>query len=110
TDLLVATGGLTGRMTRRRLAETQEWAANLSSADALRPGGAGWRATVHVRVMHAMVNSAFEPKWDVDRWGLPINQADAAGTLGLFDGALLIGCRALGVPIPPDDAHALMHM
>ena len=110
TDLLVATGGLTGRMTRRRLAETQEWAGGLSSADALRPGGDGWRLTVHVRVMHAMVNSAFEPKWDVARWGLPINQADSAGTLGLFDGALLIGCRALGVPIAPDDALALMHM
>jgi hypothetical protein len=110
TDLLAATGGLTGRMARRRLAETQQWAAGLSSAASLRPGGAGWRLTVHVRVMHALVNAAFEPKWDTARWGLPINQADQAGTLGLFDGALLIGCRALGVPIPAADAHALMHM
>lgn len=110
SDLLLATGGLTGRQTRRRLAETQQWASSLSSADALRPGGEGWRLTVHVRVMHALVNAAFEPRWDVARWGLPVNQADQAGTLGLFDGTLILGCRALGVPISAADAHALMHM
>lgn len=110
SDLLVATGGLTGRQTRRRLAETQHWASNLSSADALRPGGEGWRLTVHVRVMHALVNATYEPKWDVARWGLPVNQADQAGTLGLFDGTLILGARALGVPVPRGDAHALMHM
>lgn len=110
SDLLVATGGLTGRQTRRRLAETQEWASSLTSADALRPGGEGWRLTVQVRVMHALVNDAYESKWDVERWGLPINQADQAGTLGLFDGTLILGCRALGVPISAADAHALMHL
>lgn len=110
SDVLVATGGLTGRQTRRRLAETQQWASSLTSADALRPGGEGWRLTVHVRVMHALVNATYESKWDVDRWGLPVNQADQAGTLGLFDGTVILGCRALGVPIPADDAHALMHM
>lgn len=109
-DLLVRTGGLTGRQTRRRLAETQHWAVSLGSADALRPGGEGWRVTVHVRVMHALVNDVHEPTWDVARWGLPINQADQAGTLGLFDGTLLLGARALGVPVPREDAHALMHM
>ncbi len=109
-DLLVRTGGLTGRQTRRRLAETQHWAVGLASADALRPGGEGWRLTVHVRVMHALVNEVHEPAWDTARWGLPINQADQAGTLGLFDGTLILGARALGVPLSRSDAHALMHM
>ncbi|WP_051432569.1 oxygenase MpaB family protein [Promicromonospora kroppenstedtii] len=129
TDLLVATGALTGS-TLHRLAETQEWTVGLTEPGALRPFGPAWRATVHVRVMHALVGASFanrsgpdssgpdrsgadrgdaEP-WDTARWGLPINQADQAATLGLFDGTLILGCRALGVPVPPSDSRALMHL
>lgn len=116
TDLLVATGGLTGDMTRRRLAETQKWTDSLGHVDSLRPpaegrpGGEGWRLTVHVRAMHALVNATFEPRWDSERWGLPINQSDQASTLGLFDGVLVIGARALGVPLSRRDAGDLMHL
>ncbi|MEQ6900516.1 oxygenase MpaB family protein [Nocardioides sp. YIM 152588] len=116
TDLLVATGGLTGDMTRRRLAETQMWGDSLADPGALRPpaggrpGGQGWRLTVHVRAMHALVNHAFAPRWDAGRWGLPINMSDQASTLGLFDGVLIIGCRALGVPISGPESRDLMHL
>jgi len=107
-DLLAATGVLTGG-TLRRLAETQEWTVGLSEPGALRPYGPAWRATVHVRAMHALVGASFG-HWDTARWGLPINQADQAATLGLFDGTLILGCRALGVRIPPSDSRALMHL
>lgn len=116
TDLLVATGALTGGATLRRLAETQKWGATLTEPGSLvaprdgAPAGEAWRLTVHVRLMHAMVNHAFEPKWDSATWGLPINQADQASTLGLFDGVLLLGSRALGVPITQHDSRALMHL
>jgi hypothetical protein len=116
TDLLVATGALTGGATLRRLAETQKWGASLTEPGSLvaprdgAPAGEGWRLTVHVRLMHAMVNHAFEPNWDSARWGLPINQADQASTLGLFDGVLLIGSRALGVPINKQESRAVMHL
>ena len=138
TDLLAATGALTGG-TLRRLAETQEWTIGLSEPGALRPHGPAWRATVHVRVMHALVSASFTDhtdshrgtdrpeadsrratrggsdrtdgnRWDTARWGLPINHADQAATLGLFDGTLILGCRALGVRIPPSDSRALMHL
>ncbi|MFE7504947.1 oxygenase MpaB family protein [Promicromonospora sp. NPDC057488] len=119
TDLLAATGALTGG-TLRRLAETQEWTVGLTEPGALRPFGPAWRATVHVRVMHALVGASFADRsgpgrgdtepWDTARWGLPINQADQAATLGLFDGTLILGCRALGVPVPPSDSRALMHL
>jgi hypothetical protein len=109
-DLLVATGGLTGDTTRRRLAETQKWGAALSTPNALRRDGEAWRLTVHVRAMHALVNHSFEPRWDVDRWGVPISQSDQAATLGIFDGVVLMGVRALGVPVSHADSRAYMHM
>ncbi|WP_419704532.1 oxygenase MpaB family protein [Promicromonospora sp. NFX87] len=117
TDLLAATGALTGGALRR-LRETQEWTIGLSEPGALRPYAPAWRATVHVRVMHALVNASFtdpdrqgqRDRWDTARWGLPVNQADQAATLGLFDGTLILGCRALGVRVPPSDSRALMHL
>lgn len=109
-DLLVATGGLVGDAARRRLAETQSWAVAVTTPGGLEPGGDGWRTTLHVRAMHALVNHSFESRWDVARWGRPINQADQAGTLGLFDGTLLIGVRALGVPVSESDSRAVMHL
>lgn len=109
-DLLVATGGLTGDQALRRLAETQHWATRLGDPGALRPGAEAWRLTVHVRVMHALVNSTFTPRWDVSRFGLPVNMSDQAGTLGLFDGTVLVGCRVLGVPVSRPEARAYLHL
>lgn len=114
-DFLVATGGLTGDSTRRRLAETQAWTASLSRPGALERDadgrwGEGWRLTVHVRAMHALVNASFEDRWDLQQWGQPINQSDQAATLGLFDGVVLLGVRALGVPVSAADSRAVMHL
>lgn len=112
TDLLVATGGLSGDMTQRRLGETQKWGIAISEHDAMRRDGEGFRLTVHVRLMHAMVNQTFSTNgaWDTDRWGLPINQSDQAATLGLFNGTLLLGVRALGVRVSHADSAAVMHL
>lgn len=109
-DLLVATGALAGSSTRRRLAETQSWAVAVTTPGGLEVHGAGWRTTAHVRAMHALVNHTFASRWDTERWGLPINQADQAGTLGLFDGTVLIGVKALGVPVSRRDSDAVMHL
>ncbi len=112
TDLLVATGGLAGDTTRRRLGETQKWGIAVSGHDAMLRDGEGWHLTVHVRLMHALVNHSFRDsgRWDTAYWGLPINASDQAATLGLFDGALLLGARALGVRITRADSRAVMHL
>lgn len=112
TDLLVATGGLTGDTTVRRLAETQHWTIAVTQPGALRPGAVGWRLAVHVRLMHALVNERFsrDDAWDRAHWGAPINQSDQAATLALFSGTLLLGVRALGVPVSKDDSRAVMHL
>jgi hypothetical protein len=111
-DLLVATGGLTGATAMRRLGETETWTRAVTTPGAMRRYEDGFKLTVHVRLMHALINDRFErgDRWDTGRWGLPISQADLAGTLGLFSGALLIGARALGWLVTPQDSRAVMHL
>ena len=110
TDLLVATGGLSGGSTMRRLGETQKWGVAISQPGGMRRGHDGYAATVHVRLMHALVNESFTPKWDVEQWGMPINQTDQAATLGLLNGVVLIGTRGLGARISKADSRAYMHL
>ena len=111
-DLLVETGGLTGATAMRRLGETQKWAVAVSRPGGMRRFGEGFRLTVHVRAMHALINDRFERngRWDTARWGLPINQADQAATLGLFNSTLLLGMRGLGWVITPTESRAVMHL
>jgi hypothetical protein len=112
SDLLVETGGLTAGGATRRLAETQHWAVAITGHDAMQRYGVGYRLTVHVRLMHALVNHRFESngRWDVDRWGLPINQSDLAATLGLFNAVSLLGVRLLGVRVTQAESRAVMHL
>ncbi|WP_307622915.1 oxygenase MpaB family protein [Streptomyces sp. V3I7] len=111
-ELLVATGGLSGATAMRRLGETETWAHALAQPGAMRRDGAGFRLTVHVRVMHALVNDRFENngRWDAGEWGLPVNQSDQAGTLGLFNSTLLLGARVLGWYVSAEDSRAVMHL
>lgn len=110
TDLLVATGGLSGDSTMRRLGETQKWGVALSQPGGMRRGSEGYAVAVHVRLMHALVNESFASRWDIERWGMPISQSDQAATLGLFNGVPLLGCRALGARITRADSRAYMHL
>jgi hypothetical protein len=111
-DLLVRTGGLTGSTAMRRLGETQKWADAVSAPGGMRRAGEGFQLTVHVRAMHALINQQFETngRWDIDQLGLPINQSDQAGTLGLFNSTLLLGVRALGRVVTPSESRAIMHL
>ncbi|MEU9271805.1 oxygenase MpaB family protein [Streptomyces sp. NPDC048251] len=110
--LLVETGGLTGGSALRRVAETQHWATAVTGHDAMRRSGPGFRLTVHVRLMHALVNHQAEHsgQWDTERWGLPVNQSDLAATLGLFNAVQLLGVRLLGVRVTRAESRALMHL
>jgi hypothetical protein len=111
-DLLVATGGLTGSTAMRRLGETEAWNNAVIKPGAMRRHGEGFKLTVHVRAMHALVNDRFEKngRWDTDQLGLPINRSDQAATLGLFNSTLLLGARALGWMVSSDDSLAVMHL
>ena len=111
-DLLVKTGRLTGSSAMRRLGETQKWANAVGAPTGMRRDGEGFRLTVHVRAMHALINHQFETngRWDSKQYGLPINQSDQAATLGLFNSTVLLGVRALGRVVTHRESLAIMHL
>lgn len=111
-DLLVKTGLLAGSGALRRMGETVHWSTAVTEHDGMRRDGEGFALTIHVRLMHALVNHQYEinGRWDADQWGLPINQADQGWTLGLFSSIMLRGLRRLGVRVTPSDSRAMMHL
>ncbi len=107
---LILTGALEGG-TPRRVAETMKWTTDCLTDGGMDIGGAGFRGTLHVRLMHAIIRRRLlkRPDWDVKELGLPINQTDMAATNYGFSVVGLLGVRALGVPVTRRDAHAVMH-
>ena len=87
----------------QRLLDTSALVAScmgLGSAPLL-PGGEAWRTALHVRILHAKVrrnllNRQGEHAWDVDEYGIPINQEDMAATLLAFSTNVLDGVEFVG--------------
>ncbi len=67
---------------------------------------------MHVRLMHAFVgyHHEHETDWDSGARGLPVNQFDQAGTLGLFSITFLLHTRVLGVRYTRREADAVLHL
>jgi hypothetical protein len=108
---LILTGALNGG-NARRVAETMQWVADCTLVGGLERGAAGYRSTLHVRLMHAMVRRSVSrrPDWNAAELGLPINQTDMAATYLGFCVVLLIIVRAMGVPVTPAEGRAEMHL
>jgi hypothetical protein len=80
-ELLMYTGELATSAAPRRLAETGAWRSAVVLPGGLERGAPGYLATARVRLMHARVRAkALRDGWNVERRGLPINQADLART------------------------------
>lgn len=109
---LAATGRLTADGTGQRVAETTRWWYEVVRPGGMEVGARGWQLTVHVRLMHALVNRQLEAgdDWDVAVWGRPINMADQASTLGLFSTTFLLQSRVLGRVITRSDGADVMHL
>lgn len=111
TAVLVGTGLLLDGQVNRRVGETSQWWLECVRPGGMEREGAGWKLTVHVRLMHALMNRRFlEEGWDVEDWGLPVNQYDQAGTLALFSTSFLLSVRALGIPVTRREGAAVMHL
>ncbi len=108
---LILTGALNAGASRR-VAETLKWVVSATGTGAMDIGAEGYRDTLHVRLIHAMIRRrvAALPDWDAAEMGLPINQTDMAATWLAFSALLLMGVRVMGMPITRDEAHAVMHL
>jgi len=108
---LLRTGALE-KGSNTRFAETNQWALDVIADGELIPHGVGYRSTIRVRLIHAIVRRHVSAMtdWRADEWGLPINQTDMAATLV---GALIappLGAMGMGLLTAPADLDAIAHV
>ena len=108
---LVMTGSLQSG-TQRRLAETSSWWMECTADGGMGRQGAGFKTTLRVRAMHALVRQKLlsRPDWDSAAHGLPINQVDMQATYLGFSAVHLIALRVTGVVVSQADGAAMMHL
>lgn len=106
---LVLTGAL-NKGTAQRIAETGKWWLDCTEHGGLERNGPGFRSTLQVRLVHALVrrNLSAREDWDASVWGLPLNQIDMAATYLGFCVVLLGGLRKLGIQATPREARGVM--
>ena len=66
------------------------------SLESIQPGGAGHASSIRVRLLHAAVRDRImslarqRPEYyDVEKWGIPINDLDCIATIGTFSATLV---------------------
>lgn len=96
-EVLGRTGGFSVRQSRKRLLETfQHTLQATQSLEAIQPGGVGFNSTLRVRLLHTAVRRRVmalaarkEGYYDVEEYGIPVNDLDSAGTISTFSALLL---------------------
>lgn len=109
---LLMTGRLE-KMAPRRLAETASWVITATKPGALHPGQPGVRASIRIRVVHALVRRRIVASgdWNEADWGVPLSIGDtlATGIIGFF-AYPVTGLRRLGVRYSRDELDAMSHL
>jgi hypothetical protein len=96
-ETLARTGGFNTKVARRRLFETTQHILQCTkSLDSIKPGGAGHASSVRVRLLHAAVRQRImklanqRPSYfNVEEWGIPVNDLDQIATVGTFCATLI---------------------
>ena len=96
-ETLARTGGFSTKVARGRLFETTQHILQCTkSLESIQPGGDGFASTIRVRLLHAAVRKrimALREKnpsyYDVDAWGVPINDLDSMATISTFSATLI---------------------
>ncbi|KAK2018962.1 tat pathway signal sequence [Colletotrichum eremochloae] len=105
-ETLSRTGGFGVKVTRRRLLETFQHILQVTrDLASVQPGGDGFASSLRVRLLHAAVRrrilalAAERPSYyDVQAWGVPVNDLDCIGTISTFSATLLwIGLPRQGI-------------
>ncbi|KAI9681409.1 MAG: hypothetical protein M1817_002692 [Caeruleum heppii] len=96
-ETLARTGGFSTKVARGRLFETTQHILQCTKSLAdIQPGGAGQASSIRVRLLHAAVRqrimklaSQRPDYYDVEKWGIPINDLDSIATIGTFSATLI---------------------
>lgn len=96
-ETLARTGGFSTKVARRRLFETTQHILQCTrSLESIQPGGEGFASTVRVRLLHAAVRERIlglakerPAYYNVEEWGIPINDLDSIATIGTFSSTLI---------------------
>lgn len=95
-----------------RAVETLSWLKEATEPGALRHGGAGYKATVRLRLTHAFIRSGMQsrPDWDATVDALPINQQIYGTVISVFAVYPMAGAMALGMWHSHRDRAAVFHL
>lgn len=96
-ETLARTGGFSTKVARGRLFETTQHLLQCTkSLRSIQPGGEGFASTIRVRLLHAAVRqrilklASTRPEYyDIQAWGVPINDLDSIGTIVTFSATLI---------------------
>ncbi|KAF2485801.1 hypothetical protein BDY17DRAFT_294259 [Neohortaea acidophila] len=96
-ETLARTGGFSTKVARSRMFETTQHILQCTkSLESIQPGGDGFASTIRVRLLHAAVRQRIlnltksKPEYyDVEAWGVPINDLDSMATIGTFSATLI---------------------
>lgn len=109
---LALTGAYAGDTALNRFMETARFWIDATESGGLDPHGAGRATAIRVRVMHVFVRRRLlkHPEWDLDAWGVPINQSEM--TIPLLDSSLATGfaLKAIGHRTSLREIDSMMHL
>lgn len=95
----------------RRLMQTSKFILNVMAPDGYEKDGSGIRSAVKVRTLHAFVRHFLNDNgWDAEKYGVPINQEDYAGTMLSFSVFVIEGLETIGVKISQEEKEAYYHI
>lgn len=108
---LVFTGAL-AEGAGRRTSETRAFAVDATWPGAMERFGQGFKTTVRVRFLHALLRHRIQhhPDWRSADWGIPINQADMLATNLAFSLAFMTGMRVLGFRFSARERAGILHL
>lgn len=96
-ETLARTGGFGVKVARHRIYETTQHILQVTrSVESIQPGGVGHASSIRVRLLHAAVRRRIlklakerPDYYNVDKFGVPINDLDSIGTILTFSATLI---------------------
>lgn len=106
---------ITGRLRDqgvRRLKQNNRHMVEIFVPGGLERMGDGWKLSVRIRLIHAMVRHLLNESkdWDTEAWGVPISAAHVGFAITAFSARLLIHLKSLGATFDDEERASFMQI